>query len=156
MIIHCHSSRYIWEVLENEEYKFLFNDLVVVDLGCNIGTFSLWIYDRTKEIHAIDMEQQYIDDFNKSIKDNGYTNIHTYTERMTNLNDFLSGHNIPIVDVLKIDVEGDEISIFENNFPKEKVRMIVGEYHTYPVKELLEHMGYRYFEYPNKHFLARL
>jgi ribosomal protein L11 methylase PrmA len=156
MIIHCNTTRYIWEVLENKEYSFLFNDLVVVDLGCNIGTFSLSIYPCAKEIHAVDMEQEHIDLFNKTIKDNELHSVYTYTERVKDLGGFLSGHSIPVVDLLKVDIEGDEHELFINNFPIEKVRTIVGEYHNRSVRGLLEDLGYRYFEHPNQHFVARI
>lgn len=156
MIIHCNSTRYIWEVLENKEYSFLFNDLVVVDLGCNIGAFSLSIYPYAKEIHAIDMEREHIDQFNRTIKDNELKSVKTYVERVKDLNSFLSGHAIPFVDLLKIDIEGDEHEVFANYFPTHRVRAMVGEYHNGSVKGVLEDLGYRYFEHPNNHFVARL
>lgn len=156
MIIHTDSVRYIWEVMENQEYSILFDKLVVFDAGCNIGTFSLWIYPHAKFIHAVDCEQSHIDNFNKTIRDNELKNIKTYTERLNNLGQFFSGHGIGIVDVLKLDVEGDEIPILQNDFPKDRVKTIVGEYHTHPVEKLLTDLGYRYTEFPNQHFVARI
>lgn len=156
MIIHLDTTRFVWEVFENGEYHFAFRNLRVIDLGCNIGTFSLWIYPMVKEIHAIDKEQKYIDLFNKSIKDNGMNKIKTYTERLTDLAGFMSGHNIPYIDLLKVDIEGDEIPLFENpSFPKDKVNTIIGEYHGTPIKGLLVDMGYLYTEYPDNHFIAQ-
>ena len=156
MIIHCESVRYIWEVLENQEYNFLFNDLTVFDIGCNIGTFSLWIYPHAQRIYAVDMSEEHINNFNKTIRDNELKNITTYIERILNLEEFMSGHAIPLIDILKLDVEGDEISILQSpTFPKDKIRTIVGEFHNQPVHEWIDKLGYRYFEYPNNHFVAR-
>ena len=155
MIIHCDSVRYIWEVLENQEYSILFDDYIVFDAGCNIGTFSLWIYPRASKIYAVDMEQRNIDLFNQTIKENELKSITTYTEHLLNLGAFMSGHGIDLIDILKLDVEGDEIDILQNQFPKDRVRMIVGEYHLHPVEKLLTDMDYRYKEYPNRHFVAR-
>lgn len=156
IVIHTDSFRYLWEVLENEEYAFLFKNLVVMDLGCNVGAFSLWVYPRASFIHAVDKDRKSLDLFRQTIKDNKLDNIRLYEERTLNLGDFMSGHGIPVVDLLKIDIEGDEFEVFENNFPYDKVRTIVGEYHDKPVKGLLEGLGYRYYEYPNQHFVARI
>jgi len=157
MIIHCDTTRYIWEVLEHGEYGFAFDDLVVMDLGCNIGAFSLWIYPRARVIHAIDMEPKFLDLFKKTIRDNELTGIILYKEKITDgLADFMGGHNIATIDVLKLDVEGDEIALLAApDFPVDKIFTIVGEYHEKPVKDILERIGYKYTEYPNSHFLAR-
>jgi len=156
MNIYCDTTRFIWEVLENGEYKFLFDQLTVIDAGCDIGTFSLWIYPHAKFIHAIETEPRHLDNFRKTINDNGLKNIQLYEERLLSLGDFMSGHQIPIADVLKLDVEGDEVEILSHNFPKDRVRVIIGEYHQKPVRDIIESLGYRYFEFPNQHFLARI
>lgn len=156
MIIHTQSFRYLWEVMENQEYQFLFNLGTVMDLGCETGSFTLWIQKQAQMIHAVDMDESLVNMLNQSVKDNGFTNVKTYVDRVKNLGEFMSGHAIPLVDLLKIDIEGDEIEVFQNQFPKERVRMIVGEYHTQPVEQILTDMGYRYTEYPNRHFMARI
>jgi len=156
MIIHCDTTRFIWEVLENSEYSPVFDNLIVIDLGCNIGAFSLWIYPKASMIHAIDMDKASLDHFRQTIKDNELGNIVLYEERTLDLGNFMSGHGIPVADILKIDIEGEEIEVFNNNFPKDRVRTIVGEYHTRPVKDVLEALGYRYTEYPNQHFVGRI
>src|SRR3972149_147688 len=138
MLIHCDTTRYIWEVLEGAEYSPIFDKLVVMDLGCNIGAFSLWIYPKAKSIHAIDMDNNNLDLFRKTISDNRLENITLYQEKVADLSAFMSGHGIPVVDILKIDIEGDELTVFNNNFPKDKVRTIVGEYHDKPVQSTLE------------------
>lgn len=47
-------NRFIKEVIEQEEYKFLMDYPVVVDVGANIGTFSVWIYDHAEKIYALE------------------------------------------------------------------------------------------------------
>lgn len=155
MIIHLNSFRYFWEVMENNEYSFIFDDLTIVDLGCEAGSFSLWIKDKAKIIYAIDCDVEQLDLFRKTIKDNEILNIRLYEDKVTNFNEFLSARQIPFVDILKIDIEGDEVQVFNNDFPADKVRAIIGEYHSGFDKSVLERLGYSYKEYPNNHFLAR-
>lgn len=155
MIIHLDTARYIWEVLENHEYSCVFKDYIVFDAGCNIGAFTFWIYPYAQRIHAVDMEQRNIDLLNQTIQDSQLKNITTYTERILDMAHFMSGHGIDLIDILKLDVEGDEIEILQSNFPKERIRTIVGEYHGKPVEKILTDLGYRYREYPHQHFVAR-
>lgn len=155
MIIHTDSVRYLWEVYEQQEYDFLFKKLRVLDLGCNIGAFSLWIYPLSEQIWAVDMEQKYLDKFRETIRDNGLTGITLFQERVLNLVEFMQGHSIKSVDLLKIDIEGDEYEIFSKKLPY--IPTIIGEYHKEETPErYLASQGYRYRELPNKHFIARL
>ena len=172
MIIHLDTTRYIWEVMENQEYSFLFKDLTVVDVGCDIGSFSLWVYPFAREIYAVDMSKKAIDLFNETIKDNNLDKIKTQVNRIGSVAKQEGGvvsitlaeylKSVGRVDVLKMDVEGDEIDIVNApNFPKEKIVMIVGEHHYSDSNELLRFknrldiLGYEYLEYPNNHYLAR-
>jgi FkbM family methyltransferase len=86
MIINCDTARFVYEVLEGGEYKFLFDDFVVIDAGCNIGSFSIWIKDRAKMVHAVDLAPRNIELLNKTIKDNGISNIKTYCCAITGRN----------------------------------------------------------------------
>ena len=154
MIVHTDSFRYWWEVAERGEYSFLFDKLRVLDLGCNVGAFSLWIYPHTTQIWAVDMENKYLDIFRQTIKDNQMTGITLLQDRVQDLQNFMSGHAITNLDVLKIDIEGDEYEVFSKDIPK--IPTIVGEYHGESIEPMLVRQGYRYFELPNKHFIARL
>lgn len=78
MIINCDSDRFVKEVIEGNEYSFAFQDLVVLDIGCNIGTFSFWIYKLAKEIYAIDIIPEIIDKLNKTIQENKLDKIKTF------------------------------------------------------------------------------
>lgn len=86
MIIDIDSDRFVREVIEDNEYSFLFGDLVVVDLGCNVGTFSFWIHKLAREIHAIDMVKQNIKSLNKTIRKNKLDKIKTYCIAITGNN----------------------------------------------------------------------
>lgn len=54
MKIYPEDNRFITEVIDNNEYGFLHHYPVVVDVGANIGTFSMWIYDHADKIYAIE------------------------------------------------------------------------------------------------------
>ena len=69
------SDRFIREVLRDNEYADIFNDLVVMDVGANIGAFSFWIYDRARVIYAIEPAQQNINCLRETIKQNDLSKI---------------------------------------------------------------------------------
>jgi FkbM family methyltransferase len=154
-------ERFITEVYLNGEYEKVLKlvgkdngeDLIVMDIGCNIGTFSFSIYDRAKKIYAIDLSKGCIDllkqtiDYNKLDKiipiqmalssENGVRQVTSITQT-NGANMFGAGvevptmtlytlfetYNIDYVDVLKIDVEGGEYDIFSaKDFEKLKGRI---------------------------------
>ena len=164
LTVHLDSFRYLWEVLENNEYSFLFKDLIVMDLGCNIGAFSLWIEPFASRIHAIDMNERAISLLNKTIKDSEIKNIKTYVAKIDGVDGlagFMSGHNIPHLDVLKIDIEGDELGVVnKDDFPHDRIHTIIGEHHysdasARAFQDRISKLGYRYTELPSNHFIAR-
>jgi FkbM family methyltransferase len=143
MIIDIESDRFVREVIEKNEYAFLFKDLVVIDIGSNIGSFSYWIKDLAREVYAIDMVEENIESMNKTIADNKITNIKTFCvaiaghsqDRKFVKDKVLGGggsmiadsgefttkamtlgqfmKDIPYANVVKIDVEGLEREIME-------------------------------------------
>lgn len=188
LVIHCDTTRFIYEVLEQGEYDFVFRDLVIVDVGCNIGAFSLAMYDKCREIYAVDIAGDNINNLEKTIGDNGLHKIKPYCcaiagksgirgiikhgnggggswglgESSNNIQaysllDFLNERGIKVVDILKLDVEGSEYEILNaEDFPTDRVKTIIGEYHDKPPQDRLIQLGYRYYELPNNHFMARL
>ena len=146
-------DRFINEVLVQGEYlKPLLSfdilkrsDLKVIDLGCNIGAFSLSIYDCCSSIHAIDLSTACIDILRKTIDYNALNKINTYNCAIGNenttvypsslevtdggntisggteplesytLSTFCKNNNIDNIDLLKIDIEGAENLVFSSD-----------------------------------------
>lgn len=52
--IWAENDRFIKDVMIGEEYKYVYDYDTVVDLGSNIGTFTLWVYEKAKRIYAIE------------------------------------------------------------------------------------------------------
>jgi FkbM family methyltransferase len=143
-------ERFINEVFVGWEYnKYLNlvgkdtqNDLTVMDIGCNIGTFSFSIYDRAKTIYAIDVSKECIDLLKKTIEKNALDKIIPIEQALAGTNGkkmvtsltetdgsvkfahegqwvntvtlytLFEQYKIDYVDLLKIDVEGAEGEIF--------------------------------------------
>lgn len=78
MIVEFDTDRFILEVIDKNEYSFLFKDLIVVDVGCNIGTFSYWIYKLAEKIYAIDLSEENIEVLKRNIKNNKMDKIIPY------------------------------------------------------------------------------
>lgn len=184
-------ARYLNQVLSDREYDFLSYYPVVVDVGANIGTFSLFIYDLADKIYAVEPVEENIDCLRQTIRDNELTKItpvqmaisdKSFIQRMERLGDpgeggwklsdigdypvdtrtlkdFMRSQEIDYIDLLKIDVEGEEAKIFNTRlFPYKQIGAIVGEYHGGnggQVKEILEWMGYRFLDCGGGHFIAR-
>lgn len=177
MIIHTDIMRFYQDVIEHEEYKYLFKDLVVIDVGCNVGMFSLWILELADRIYAIDIAKENIDNLNQTIKESRIDKIKTYhigiadktgnrsiektgtageggwrlnengTEEVNvySLRDFMDKEKIVKADIVKVDIEGMERNIFTSDFPKGRVKTIIGEYHfddRDTIIKALENLGY--------------
>lgn len=78
ILINADTDRFVREVIEQNEYSFLFHNLTVIDIGCNIGTFSLWIHKLAKIIYAIDISKENIANLDKTLLDNGISDIKTF------------------------------------------------------------------------------
>lgn len=68
-------DRFIQEVLVNNEYESLWRYDTVVDLGANIGTFSLWIYPFATKIFAVEPNPKPMQLLQKTIEDNNIEKI---------------------------------------------------------------------------------
>lgn len=194
MIIHTDITRFYGDIIEGGEYNFLFRDYTVIDVGCNVGMFSLWLQDLSTEIHAIDISKENLENLNKTIKDSNIYNINTYncgissytgtgliekmgkpesggwrlnengTEKIDvyTLKDFMNKHNIDRADIVKLDVEGEEISIIDD-FPFDRVNTVLGEYHYENTNDnrklrfegIFKENGFSFMWHPNNHFIAR-
>lgn len=72
------SERFLTEVIENKEYEPALKDLVVIDAGANIGTFSFTVYNRASEIYAIEPSQVNFDVMNQTIRVNNLEKMKTF------------------------------------------------------------------------------
>ena len=82
--INYENDRFITDVLSNEEYKFLFRYPVVIDIGCHIGTFSLYMLDHADKIYAIEPSKENLTLMNQTIKDNDIKSIKTFQLAVSN------------------------------------------------------------------------
>lgn len=142
-------DRFINEVLIGKEYEPLLvgmnifdrNDLTVVDLGCNIGTFSMYIYDKAKVIHAVDFAPNCISLLRQTKEQNKFDKIQLHQTAISGDNriihvsslestdggnsiygqqdeiptktlaTFMKEQGLETIDLLKMDVEGAENEI---------------------------------------------
>lgn len=80
MKIYYQDKRYLEDILENREYVDIFKYPVVIDIGANIGAFSLYVYDFCDEVYALEPVKENLDIFRKTIQENNLTRIKTYQE----------------------------------------------------------------------------
>lgn len=69
------SHRFIDEVLGAREYDFMSYYPTIIDIGANIGTFSLFMLDHADKIYAIEPAEENIACLKQTIKDNQITKI---------------------------------------------------------------------------------
>jgi len=72
--------RYIKEVLLEQEYSLLYRYNTVIDIGANIGTFSIYVYDKANKIYAVEPISECLDCFKETIVANNLTKINIYKE----------------------------------------------------------------------------
>lgn len=64
------SERFIQEVLVRGEYEPLFNYDTVVDVGANIGSFSIWVYPHAQKIYAVEPNPKAMRHLQQTVRDN--------------------------------------------------------------------------------------
>ena len=73
--IHFTTDRYIKQVLQDKEYGFLDYYPTIIDIGANIGMFSLSMYDKADKIFAIEPSEENINHLKTTIEANGLNKI---------------------------------------------------------------------------------
>ena len=144
------------------------NAPIILDVGANIGAFSIYIEVATKDnhplIYAIEPSKENFKYLNLNIRKNNLSNVKTYNIGLSNadgtanlstsgdfdsfklvtnssentetietktLQSFCEHESIQVIDLLKIDIEGAEYSLFENayEFINQHVKRIFIELH---------------------------
>ena len=165
----------------NDEYKYeqlLLNkkDMIILDIGANIGLFSLYASDSASKIYAIEPSISHfkvlenlikhtnnIIPFNIAININNedaflYSNdenttmdslINIYPKKSivkcVDIYSFIKQNELTTIDLIKCDIEGSEILIF-NEETVQKIKNIVKHLyiavHSTPGKELSENISF--------------
>ncbi len=111
-------------------FRFLNSKAInCIDLGCNIGIFSLLASKVFNEVKSIDVNQKYIKPYKKIMSDNNVYNteflnnfvgsfpsneeIKNHNSKLIDLNSFIVSRNLKNI-FLKIDIEGYEFQLFDN------------------------------------------
>jgi len=187
-------ERFLNEILINKEYERCFNDLVIIDIGANIGTFSLYTYNKTRITYAIEPARENVEFLEQTKKENKLDKIKifemaicgddkelklkkngeagkggwclkengTIKVKIKTLAEFMNDEKIDFVDILKIDVEGNEKEIFQaSDFPEasKRISTIFGELHQSlgedQARTLLEKLNFRFKAYKDQLFIAK-
>ena len=105
-----------FEKMERELLKYLIqkND-IFLDIGCNVGIYSLELYDKCKSILAFDLIEEHLQLINKSITYNGIKNIKSFKTALGSKNinkiNIISHHHNSLSRV-------SETNKFEKNSPE--------------------------------------
>jgi FkbM family methyltransferase len=139
-------------------------DLTIVDVGANIGMFTLWMYPFSKKIYSVEPSAVHLETLRKMIEFNGLDRVEVIPVALSNKDgtaDFYHNENttafsltpgkgeketvktvtignltkdIEHVDILKVDVEGAEGTLFSHpSFDEvaKKTDQIIVEYHNW-------------------------
>lgn len=129
----------IWilkEIVLDRQYEFYDQpkkDWTVIDIGASIGDFSVLVAANAAKVYAFEADEERFSLAVKNISLNAHTNVEIVCEKVTNLDAVLQGRDISRCDLLKIDCEGCEYSIFEAASSEILVRIdrIVMEAHLF-------------------------
>jgi len=116
---------------------------VVVDIGANVGTFSLSVV-QSKPAHTYCLEPNtdYFNALTNNMRGKNATLINGGINDYYSFNQFLNDQKIDQIDFMKVDCEGCEFLIFnEDNVEliKKTVKYTVGEYHISLFDNSVEH-----------------
>lgn len=146
---------------------------IIVDIGANIGAFSIYAYRLNKHskpiIYAFEPHPDNIKLTEANLKRNGLSDYHllqkaiagkdgialfdvsgafdsfklsakadkTIEVQTVKLSTFCANQNIKRIDLLKMDIEGGEYDVIENDidFIKDKVATLLVEYHNFDIED---------------------
>ena len=70
MKIFCDTDRYIREIIDGQQYSYGIKYPIVIDIGANIGAFSMFIYPLADKIYAIEPAKENVENLQKTIIEN--------------------------------------------------------------------------------------
>lgn len=149
-------AKTIWAIEPDSDNIKLFKETIEENGLTNIHIEQLALGNYDGEGY-IDEDIQIAHGGNWQLNKDG-SKLYARTCTVKTLATFIKEHNIEQVDLLKLDVEGEEERIlripdFASIAPQ--IKLIIGEVHsTCSVREVLEQSGYKYEEFSNNHFKA--
>lgn len=134
--------------LGNCYFRFLapkLSDLqTVIDLGANRGIFSLLAANFAKKVICVEAQKKYIPALERNMQVNGFThyrveNVFVGKEgvlgdqgyKAKSLDAIVAEASFDVVDLLKVDIEGSEFSLFRDTECLDRVRYITMEIHPH-------------------------
>ncbi|KFM22220.1 putative RNA methylase ral function prediction only protein [Marine Group I thaumarchaeote SCGC AAA799-B03] len=132
------------------------SDDIVLDLGANIGLFTVKISNKVKKVISIEPEPENFSILKKNVDMNGLTNVVLVNQALSDkkkvvkienigveskisnlgneiqadtLDNILSEKNISNPTIIKMDIEGEEKAVFESTKILKSVREIIVEVH---------------------------
>lgn len=168
-------TMYYWTGLrlERQEVEFIIDQIksgmTFFDVGSNIGLFSLAVASKYKDIkiYAFESDQETFNILKDNIQLNQLNNIipvkialadYNREVSATTIDNFLKANNIPGVDLMKIDIKGAELLLFQgakNLLFRSDAPIIFYEsssqlterfgYHPIEIMWLLQDFGYLFF-----------
>ncbi len=133
----------------------------IIDLGANRGAFSTLMTTRAEFILSIECGEQYVPIIRHNMSKNKFENFAIETafigaggstqsnSQRIGIDELLNRHNIEFVDLIKMDIEGSEFSLFESEDWLQRVGALSMEVHPLQgdpnaILKVLDQQGFTY------------
>ena len=136
---------------------------VVVDLGANRGMFSTLCSSFCEKIIIVEVQKQYNTVIEGNLAYTGFKNFKIFNKfigtegkfkgnegnglEFISFTELLKQSNVEVIDFLKIDIEGSEFTLFNEDLPLNKVRYLSMEIHRDygDVEEIIKKLKHKNF-----------
>lgn len=147
-----------WEPFQTEITKEILKNgnNIFIDIGHHLGYYSLLASVFNNHVYSIDCNNEYIDIFLKSIKDNNITNIKQINQRVDEnftLDNLIDKNSY--IKLIKCDIEGNEIEFIDSileRLKNKKIEYLILEIspkfrNNYPEYVLkIKNLGYKIYD----------